>query len=156
LYSLDPDLAVYDVRPLTEITESAFAPQKLLVVLLSILAGIALLMAAAGTYGAMFYMVAGRTAEIGVRRALGAKRTQVLILVLNLGLSIALSGLAVGVLASLILGRLLRPTLLGVTPTDPVIFVSVAGLLLIVALSASYIPARKALKLDPLEAVRHE
>jgi len=80
----------------------------------------------------------------------------VLILVLNLGLSIALSGLAVGVLASLILGRLLRPTLLGVTPTDPVIFVSVAGLLLIVALSASYIPARKALKLDPLEAVRHE
>jgi predicted permease len=156
LYSLDPDLAVYDVRPLTEITESAFAPQKLLVVLLSILAGIALLMAAAGTYGAMFYMVAGRTAEIGVRRALGAKRTQVLILVLNLGLSIALSGLAVGVLASLILGRLLRPTLLGVTPTDPVIFVSVAGLLLIVALSASYIPARKALKLGPLEAVRHE
>ena len=104
----------------------------------------------------MFYMVAGRTAEIGVRRALGAKRTQVLRLVLNLGLCIVLSGLAVGVVASLILGRVLRPTLFGVTPTDPLIFGGVAGLLLIVALLASYIPARKAMKLDPLDAVRHE
>ena len=156
LYSLDPDQALYDVRPLTEITNSSFAPQQLLVVLLSIMAGIALLIAGAGTYGVMFYMVAGRTAEIGVRRALGAKRTHVLRLVLNLGLSIVLSGLAVGVLASLILGRVLRPTLLGVTPTDPLIFVSVAGLLLIVTLSASYIPVRKAMRLDPLEAVRHE
>ncbi len=156
LYSLDPDLALYDVRPLTEITNSSFAPQQLLVVLLSVLAGIALLIAGAGTYGVMFYMVAGRTAEIGVRRALGAKRTHVLRLVLNLGLSIVLSGLAVGVVASLILGRVLRPTLFGVTPTDPLIFGGVAGLLLIVALSASYIPARRAMKLDPLEAVRHE
>jgi putative ABC transport system permease protein len=80
----------------------------------------------------------------------------VLRLVFSLGLSIVLSGLAVGVLASLILGRVLRPTLLGVTPTDPLIFVSVAGLLLIVTLSASYIPVRKAMRLDPLEAVRHE
>lgn len=156
LYSLDPDLAIYDVRPLTEITNSSFAPQQLLVILLSILAGIALLIAGAGTYGAMFYMVAGRTAEIGVRRALGANRTHVLRLVLNLGLSIVLSGLAVGVIASLILGRVLRPALFGVTPTDPLILGSVAGLLLVVALSASYIPARKAMKLDPLAAVRHE
>jgi predicted permease len=156
LYSLDPDLALYDVRPLTEVTNSYFAPQQLLVVLLCILGGIALLIAGVGTYGVMFYMVAGRTAEIGIRRALGANQTHVLLPVLNLGLSIALSGLAVGVLACLILGRVLRPTLLGVTPTDPVIFVAVAGLLLIVALSASYIPARKAMKLDPLEAVRHE
>ena len=156
LYSLDPDLALYDVRPLTEVTNSAFAPQELLVVLLSILAGIALLIAGAGTYGVMFYMLAGRTREIGVRRALGAKRTHVLRLVLSFGLSIVLSGLAAGVLASLLLGRLLRPTLFGVRPTDPLIFVSVAGLLLFVALSASYLPARKAMKLDPLEAVRHE
>jgi putative ABC transport system permease protein len=156
LYSLDPDPALYDVRPLTEITNSSFAPQQLSVVLLSILAGIALLIAAAGTYGVMFYVVAGRTAEIGVRRALGAKRTRVLRLVLNLGLSIVLSGLAVAIAASLILGRVLRPTLFGVTPTDPLILSSVAGLLLIVALLASYIPARKAMKLDPLEAVRHE
>jgi predicted permease len=156
LYSIDPDLALYGVRPLTEIRNSFFAPQQLLVVLLSILAGIALLIAGAGTYGAMFYMVAVRTAEIGVRRALGAKQTDVLRLVLKSGLSIVLSGLAVGVVASLILGRVLRPTLFGVTPTDPLIFGSVAGLLLLVALSASYIPARKAMKLDPLEAVRHE
>ena len=156
LYSLDPDLALYDVRPLTEITNSSFAPQELLVVLLSILAGIALLIAGAGTYGVMFYMVAGRIAEIGVRRALGAKRRHVLRLFFGLGLSIVLSGLAIGLIASLILGRVLRPTLFGVKPTDPLIFVSVAGLLLIVALLASYIPARKAMKLDPLAAVRHE
>jgi putative ABC transport system permease protein len=156
LYSLDPDLALYDVQPLSEITNSAFAPQRLLVVLLSILAGIALLIAAAGTYGAMFYMVAGRTAEIGVRRALGAERTHVLRLVFGFSFSIVLSGLGVGVVASLILGRLLRPTLLGVKPTDPMVFASVAGLLLIVALSASYIPAQRAMKLNPIEAVRHE
>lgn len=156
LYSLDPDLALYDVQPLSEITDSSFAPSQLLVVLLCILASIALLIAAAGTYGVIYYMVAVRTAEIGIRRALGAKPGQVLHLVLNLGVSIILCGLAVGVVASLILGRVLRPTLFGVTPTDPLIFGSVAGLLLIVSLSASFIPARKAMKLDPLEAVRHE
>ena len=156
LYSLDPDLALYDVLPLSELTDSAFAPQQLLVTLLSILAGIALLIAAAGTYGVMFYMVATRTTEIGIRRALGAKRTQVLSLVLRVGLSIVLGGLAVGVVASLIVGRVLHPTLLGVTPNDPLIFGGVAGLLLIVALLALYIPVRKAMKLDPLAAIRHE
>ena len=156
LYSLDPDLALYDVLPLSELTNSAFAPQQLLVTLLSILAGIALLIAAAGTYGVMFYMVAMRTTEIGIRRSLGANPAQVLGLVLKVGLSIVLSGLAAGVLASLILGRVLHPTLIGVTPTDPLIFGGIAGLLLIIASSALYIPARKAMKLAPLEAVRHE
>jgi predicted permease len=156
LFSLDPDLALYEVQPLSAITDASFAPSQLLVVLLCILAGIALLIAAAGTYGVIYYTVAVRTAEIGIRRALGAKPAHVLRLVMNLGVSIILCGLAVGVVASLILGRVLRPTLFGVTPTDPLIFGSVAGLLLIVSLSASYIPARKAMKLDPLEAVRHE
>jgi len=156
LYSLDPDLALYDIAPLTEITESFIAPQQFLAVLLSILAGIALLLAAAGTYGMMSYMVAGRTAEIGVRRALGANRAHVLRLVFSQGMCISLGGLVVGVVAALALGRLVRPTLFGVTARDPMIFASVGALLLVVALVAVFIPTQKAMQLDPIEAVRHE
>jgi len=156
LYSLDPDLALYDFAPLTEITGSFIAPQRLLVVLLSTLAAIALLLAAAGTYGVMSYMVAGRTSEMAVRRALGATRIDLLRLVLNQGLCISLGGLIVGFVAALVLERLVRPTLLGVAPRDPMILTSVGAFLLIVALAASYVPAHRAMQLNSIEGVRHE
>ena len=156
LYSLDPDLPLYDVASLAECTNSYVAPQRLLAVLLSILAGIALLLAAVGTYGVMAYMIAGRTPEIGVRRALGAKPMDVLRLVMNQGICISLGGLIAGVVASLALGRMVSPTLFGVEASDPIIFAGVGGLLMAVALAACYVPAQRAMHLEAIEAVRHE
>ncbi|MGC2112754.1 MAG: ABC transporter permease [Candidatus Korobacteraceae bacterium] len=156
LYSLDPDLPLYDVLPLAEYTDAYVAPQKLSTVLLSILAGIALLLAALGTYGVMAYMVAGRTPEIGVRRALGATPADVLRLVMSQGVCLSLGGLLAGILLSLALGRILTPMLFGVKASDPMTFASVGGLLMAVALAACYIPAQRAVRLDPIEAVRHE
>jgi putative ABC transport system permease protein len=156
LYTLDPNLALSEVRSLTEITESYTASQQLLTTLLSILAGIALILAGVGTYGVMSYMVAGRTAEIGVRRALGAKQTHILRLVFNQGICISLAGLVLGILASFVLGRIIHPKLFGLAAADPLILGCVSGLLLTVALMASYVPAWKAMQLDPIEAVRHE
>jgi putative ABC transport system permease protein len=156
LYTLDPDLPLYDVSPLAEAFDIHIAPQRLSAVLLGILAGIALLLAAVGTYGVMAYMVAGRTPEIGVRRALGAKPADVLRLVLGHGMRVALAGLLAGILVSLGLGGALSPMLFGVKASDPVTFASVGTLLMTVAVAACYIPARRAMRLNPIEAVRHE
>ncbi len=156
LHSLDPDLAVSDVRPLSDLTRERVAPRKLSSILLSLLAGIALVLAAVGTYGVMAYMVAGRTQEIGVRRALGAGPVDVLRLVMKQGIFVALGGLVAGVAGSLVIGRIASPMLLGVKASDPLILTSVGGLLMGVAAAACYIPARKAMALDPIAAVRHE
>jgi predicted permease len=156
LYSLDPDLPLYEVSPLAEQVDIYVAPQRLSAVLLSTLAGIALFLAAVGTYGVMAYMVAGRTAEIGVRRALGATPVDVLRLVLSHGIRLSLAGLLVGVFASLALGRVVSPMLFGVKASDPMTFASVGALLMAVASVACYIPAQRAMGLDPIEAVRHE
>jgi putative ABC transport system permease protein len=156
LYSLDPDLPLYDVSPLAEAFDIYIAPQRLAAVLLGILAGIALLLAAVGTYGVMAYMVAGRTPEIGVRRALGAKPADVLRLVLGHGMRVALAGLLAGILVSLGLGGAVSPMLFGVKASDPMTFASVGALLMAVAVAACCIPARRAMGLDPIEAVRHE
>jgi putative ABC transport system permease protein len=156
LYSLDPDLPLYDVAPLAECIDAYVAPQRLSTILLSILAGIALLLAAVGTYGVMAYMVTGRTPEIGVRRALGAKPVDVLWLVLNQGICISFGGLIAGMVASLTLGRMVSPMLFGLKASDPMIFAGVGGLLMVVALVACYVPAQRAMRLDPIKAVRHE
>jgi putative ABC transport system permease protein len=156
LRSLDPDLALYDVRPLTQITGERVAPRRLSVILLSILAGIALVVAALGTYGVMAYMVTGRTQEMGLCRALGATPRDVLRLVLSQGMRVALVGVLIGMVASLALARVVRPLLFGVNASDPITFASVSGLLTAVAAVACYIPARKAMELDPIAAVRHE
>jgi ABC-type antimicrobial peptide transport system permease subunit len=125
-------------------------------ILLGVFAALALGLASLGIYGVISYLVGQRTQEIGVRLALGAKRVDVLRLILGEGMRMAALGLAAGLLASLGLTRLMAGLLFGVSATDPLTFVSVAALLAIVALAACYIPARRAMRVDPIVALRYE
>ena len=124
--------------------------------LLGAFAGTALLLAVAGLYGVMAYSVARRTGELGTRIALGATPGNVLRLVLRQGLVTALIGVAIGMGGAIVLTRTLRSFLFGLSPTDPGTFAAVAVLLILVALLACYFPARRAAKVDPIEALRYE
>jgi putative ABC transport system permease protein len=125
-------------------------------VLLSSFAGLALLLAAIGIFGVMSYSVAQRTHEIGIRVALGAQRNQVLRLVVGQGLFLALIGTAAGLVGAFALTRYLRTLLFNVSPTDWVTFTVVPIILCVVALAASYFPARRAMHVDPMQALRYE
>jgi ABC-type antimicrobial peptide transport system permease subunit len=124
--------------------------------LLGIFAALALVLAAIGMYGVLSYLVGQRTQEIGVRMALGAQPMQVLRLIFRDGVRLTVSGVVIGAVAALILTRGMTSVLFGVKPTDPVTFISVAAVLSAVALLACYVPARRAMKVNPLEALRHE
>jgi putative ABC transport system permease protein len=124
--------------------------------LLSIFAGLAMLLSAIGIYGVMFYAVGQRVHEIGIRMALGACADDVLSLVLRQGLSLTLLGIAMGLMGAAWLTGVMKSLLFGVRPNDPLTFAMAAGLLLAVALTATYIPARHATKIDPIVALRFE
>jgi len=124
--------------------------------LLTIFAVIGMVLSAAGIYGLISYSVARRTHEIGIRMALGAERSDVFKLVIKKGLLLIVVGLVIGVAGALALTRVLRSLLYGVTVTDPVTFVGVSLLLMVVGLVACYIPARRATKIDPMSALRYE
>jgi putative ABC transport system permease protein len=124
--------------------------------LIASFAVVALLLAAVGIYAVMSYTVSRRTHEIGIRMALGAKQSDVLKLVVGQGMMVALIGAAVGIAGSLLLVRVMKTLLYGVRPTDPLTFVLVPTLLCSIALLATYIPARRAAKVDPMRALRYE
>jgi ABC-type antimicrobial peptide transport system permease subunit len=135
---------------------SAGATPKFLALLLSLFAGLALVLTAVGLYGLISYSVAQRTNEIGVRMALGAQTKDVLKLVVAQGGKMAAIGVAIGLISAFALTRLMKSLLFGVSATDPITFIAVALLLTIVALLACYVPARRAAKVDPIVALRCE
>ena len=156
LNSLDPDLPIYKVQTLGEIVSASTSQTRLPAVLLSVFAGIALLLAAVGVYGVLAYTVAQSRHEIGVRMALGAPRQRILRSFLGYGIKWAAVGGGAGLVAAFILVRFMRSMLFEVGPYDPTIFLSVAGVLGIVVLMACYLPARRATHVDPMVALRYE
>ncbi len=154
--SVDPAQSIYDAKPMEERVSATLAPRRFTVVLLGLFAVMAVFLAALGLYGVINYGVTQRTQEIGIRMALGAQRAQVMQLIVGSGLRITLIGLGAGAIAAFAIARLLPNQLFGVSAYDPVTFGGMAILLAAVALFASYVPARRATKLDPLEACRYE
>lgn len=154
--AIDPALTIFDAEPMTEyIAGSLFGP-KVAATLLGVLSAVGLLLAAMGLYGVIAYSVAQRTQEIGLRLALGASRLDVLNLVFGQGLRLTLLGIAAGLLVAVAQGRLLSSVLYEVTPGDPMILLSVVAVLTLLALFACYIPARRAMRIDPMTALRYE
>ena len=153
---LDKNLPVANIRSMEEIVSTSLAQRRLMMLLFAGFAVIAVALAAVGIYGVIAYSVAQRTHELGIRMALGAQLTDVLKLILKEGMVLALIGVAIGLGGALALTRLITGLLFGVTPTDAVTFGVVAGGLMVVALFACYIPARRATKVDPLVALRYE
>jgi putative ABC transport system permease protein len=154
--AIDKDQPVFDVRTMREVRAISLALYSFSSVMLSVFGGVALLLAAIGIYGVMFYAVTQRTQEIGIRMALGARAMDVVKLIVKNGMSLALIGVAVGLAGAYASTRLLASLLVDVTPTDAVTFTIVTVILLLIALLACYLPARRATKVDPLVALRYE
>ncbi|HEV2419212.1 MAG TPA: ABC transporter permease [Terriglobia bacterium] len=153
---VDKDQPVFDVVTMDEVIADAMAPRWFKLVLLGLFALLALALAAIGIYGVLSYGAAQRTHEFGIRMALGAQKRDVLRIVLGRGMGLALTGISIGIVGALGLTRFLSSLLYGVTPTDPLTLGVVSLILLGVALLACYIPARRAAKVDPMVALRHE
>jgi putative ABC transport system permease protein len=153
---IDPREVIYNVQTLDEVISNSYAARRLSMILLGVFASLALVLACVGIYGVISYLVGQRTHEIGVRMALGAEGGDVMRLVLGHGASMALVGVAIGIAAALGLTRLMASQLFGVSPHDPLTFAGVAALLFVVAVAACYIPARRAMRVDPIVALRHE
>jgi predicted permease len=152
--TLDPTLPVANVRPMTEVVAAALATPRLTGFLLATFAFVALALAAVGIYGVLAYLVSQRTQEIGVRLAIGADRSQVLNMILRQGMTLAIGGIAAGIVAAFLLTRLMQSLLYQVRAADPATFAAVPVILLLVSLAASYLPARRATQVSPLIALR--
>jgi predicted permease len=147
---------VYGAQTMNEIIASSLGTRRFSMILLGVFAALALVLSSVGIYGVISYLVGQRTHEIGIRMALGAQHKDVLRLVLVQGTRLALAGIGIGIVAALALTRLMANLLFGVSATDPLTFVGVALVLTIVALAACYIPARRAMRVDPIVALRYE
>jgi predicted permease len=156
LTSFDKNLPMYALKPMTEYIHDSVSRRRFNMVLLSAFSGIALVLAAIGIYGVISYGVAQRTREMGIRMALGAQSRDVLKLVVRQAMILTLGGVVIGLLASFALTRLMKNLLFSVSVTDPLTFAVIALLLILIALFACLIPARRATKVDPLVALREE
>ena len=152
--SLDPTLPLIRIQSMEDAFDAAIVRPRFLTLLLSIFAGLALALAAIGTYGILSYLVSQRTQEIGIRMALGADRSRILQLVMRRGLVLAVIGLLLGLAGSVAATRVMSTLLFNVTPTDPITLAVVAGLIGVVAVIACLVPALRATKVDPLVALR--
>ncbi|HET9743972.1 MAG TPA: ABC transporter permease [Terriglobales bacterium] len=153
---LDSSLPLFQVRSMDDVIAEHAAGEQFLATLVGLFSGLALLLAAVGIYGVLSYLVTQRTREIGIRMSLGASRENVLALVLKRGMKLAAIGFGLGLIAAIAAGRLLASVLHGVKPTDPTIIVLTALCLGAVALLACYLPARRAARVNPMSALRHE
>ena len=156
LREIDKDQPVFQVETMKELVNQSVSTRHATLVLLEMFGALALVLASIGIYGVMAYTVALRTHEIGIRIALGAQKKDVLRMVMGQGARLALAGVAIGILAALALTRLLSSLLFTVSASDPLVFICVPILLVIVTLVACYIPAMRAMKVDPMVALRYE
>ncbi|MCW5550073.1 MAG: ABC transporter permease [Opitutaceae bacterium] len=156
LKALDPAIFLYDAGSMEKVVGSSFDNRRAVMLLLAAFAGLALFLSSLGIYGVLAYDVSQRTREIGVRGAIGASHGQIVGLILKQGLWKAGVGVAVGLVGALLLSRYMTTLLFGVTPTEPVVYAAVSLVLIAVALIASWLPARRAAKIDPLVALRSE
>jgi putative ABC transport system permease protein len=154
--AVDKDQAVFNVTTLEQLRGNSIVIRKFFMVLLLVFAALALVLAAVGIYGVMSYVASQRTYEIGIRMALGAQTRDVLKLIIGNGMALAVIGVGAGLAGAFVLTRLLSGLLFGISATDAMTFVSVSAGLILVALLACYIPARRATKIDPLVALRYE
>jgi predicted permease len=153
---IDPRQVIYNVQTMDDVVATSFAARRLTMILLTVFAALALALACVGIYGVISYLVGRRTQEIGIRMALGAQRRDILHLVLGEGAKMASLGAGVGIAASLGLTRLMAKQLFGVSAHDPLTYAGVAALLMLVAIAACYIPARRAVRVDPMTSLRRE
>jgi ABC-type antimicrobial peptide transport system permease subunit len=154
--TVDPELPLTSVQEMEDVVSRSLGRPRLTLTLMSLFGGVALILAAIGLYGVVAFGVSQRVREIGLRMALGASSKDVSRLVLREGLMLAILGVAIGVAGALFLGRFLESLLYEVEPRDPMTIAVIAGLLVGVALAASYFPARRASRIDPFRALRTE
>jgi putative ABC transport system permease protein len=154
--SLSSDVLVCEMQALGTVVAKSMAASRSTMLLFAIFGLLALVLGAVGIYGLISYSAARRTPEIGIRLALGAQRSEVMRLVMEQGARVALMGLGIGIAGALALTRLMSSLLFGVTATDPFTFAAVAILLTLVALAASFLPARRATRVDPMVVLRYE
>jgi predicted lysophospholipase L1 biosynthesis ABC-type transport system permease subunit len=156
VHAVDPEMPLRDILTMDDLVANSLSQQRFNMLLLGAFAGLALLLAAVGVYSVLAYSVKRSVREIGIRLALGARVGDVLRMVVFEGMQPTLLGVAIGVAGALALGRVLSGLIYGVKPTDPVTFIAVAVLLVLIALVASLIPAYRATKVDPMVALRYE
>ena len=154
--AVDPAEPVSNFETMSRAVSESLAPRRFVVTLLGVFAAMALLMAVLGLYGVISYAVTQRTQEFGIRMALGAQRGEILGMVVGQGVRLAGAGAAIGLAASLAFGRLLKSQLFAVSAFDPLTFAGMAAILIVAATLASYIPARRATRVDPMVALRYE
>jgi putative ABC transport system permease protein len=154
--AVDPIVPTGSMRSMDQVLSRSLALRSFMMLLLGLFATLALTLATVGIYGVISYAVSQRTREIGVRMALGARQVDVLRLILGEGLKLVLAGVALGIIAALAMTRLLTTMLYGVSVTNPLIFLSVVALLVAVSLAACFVPARRAMRVDPMVALRYE